>query len=92
MAHGTGNNSKVFVDQPNLGREPICECNRDKIIGLVLAALSSIALIFAFVLAGGVFGGGQMAFVAAGLAVGSTIGLGVSAFLILRDPPKDKDD
>ncbi|HEY4832426.1 MAG TPA: hypothetical protein VIH61_07715 [Waddliaceae bacterium] len=60
-----------------------CSCVWDKksVIGVIALVIAAIMLIFAIILASGVFGGGTKGFIAGGLVIGSMIAFGTAAFL-----------
>jgi len=68
------------------GRTYSCDCNKKQIIGLVSLVVAAVLLIFAIVLASGIFGVGKIAFASGGLTIASMFGFGTAAFLFAPKP------
>jgi hypothetical protein len=62
-------------------------CNQKFVGGVITLVVASVLMIFAAILAAGVFGGGVKGFVAGGFAIGSMFLFGMSILLFF---PKDK--
>lgn len=54
-----------------------------KVSGTVILVVAAVALIFGFIVAAGVFGQGEMGYVAGGLVVGSMVLTGIGAYLLV---------
>ena len=65
------------------GRKVECELNCKYFWGLVALVAAAVLISLAAVLAAGVFGGGQMGFIAGGLTIGSMIALGAAVVLLI---------
>jgi hypothetical protein len=70
------------------GHTYICDCDKKQIVGIVALVIAAVLLIFAVILASGVFGAGKMAFYAGGLAIASMFSFGIAAFLLTPKSPK----
>lgn len=55
----------------------------NKITGTVILVAALVTLIFGFIVAAGVFGQGEMGYVAGGLVVGSMVLTGLGAYLLV---------
>lgn len=65
-----------------------CECSKGKAVGVTALATGVAMVIMSAVIASGVMGGGQMYFVAAGLAAGSILPFSLAAYkLKCEEPP-----
>jgi hypothetical protein len=69
-----------------------CDCNQRKIGGLVAIITSTILVLIAALLASGIFGPGNMGFIAGGLTIASMLGYGLAAYFLLSEPEKDPID
>ena len=65
------------------GREYSCACNTRMVSGLIALVMAAVALIFAAILAAGVFGGGETGLIAGGLTVGSMVAFAIAAVLLI---------
>lgn len=64
----------------NVGRTYSCHFNQKRVGGLVALVVAAAVLIFAIVFASGIFGGGEIAFIAGGLTLMSMLGFGLAAY------------
>jgi hypothetical protein len=65
-----------------------CKCSEGKAVGVTALATGVVMVIMSAVIASGVMGGGQMYFVAAGLAAGSILPFSLAAYkLKCEEPP-----
>lgn len=65
------------------GHDYSCEINGRKVLGLLALIAAAAMVVFAPILAAGVFGGGEMGFIAGGLTVGGMIMFGIAAVLLV---------
>ena len=65
------------------GREYSCACHARNACGLMALVVAAVALIFAAILAAGVFGGGETGLIAGGLTVGSMVAFSIAAVLLI---------
>ena len=66
-----------------------CNCNSKKIAGLVALVAAAVAIIAAAVIVSGIFGAGQMFFIAGGLAIVGMLSIALSAYLLTSDEDQD---
>lgn len=93
VGEGQGTTTPVVLAQDaqkgqKCGRSYSCSCNGKQIGGLIVLVAGAAMLIFAVLLAAGLFGGGETGFVAGGLTVGSMILFGVGVVLAI---PKESN-
>ena len=65
------------------GHEYNCVCKGNQLVGLIVLVAAAVALIFAIILAAGVFGGGEMGLIAGALTVGSMLMFAIAAVLLV---------
>lgn len=65
-----------------------CACSTGKAVGLAALATGIAMVVMAAIMASGLFGGGHMYFVAAGLTVGSIIPFSIAAYFLKCKEPK----
>jgi hypothetical protein len=86
-----GKNPSALKDSQKIGkikgRQYSCEFDKKQVGGLTSLVLATVMVIFATILATGVFGGGTMAFIAGGLSIASMAAFGLGAYLLIPPPP-----
>ncbi len=68
------------------GRDVTCHVETKSVLGVIALVIAAAMLIFALLLASGIFGGGETGFIAGGLTVGTMISLAIAAILLIPRP------